>query len=148
MENQAISKNYSNMLMQQQLLRLIYYYHLACSLLILSYIQKIYLLFSVIYSLISIIIFILTLIYFISIIILQTFWCHRIVATKFQQVIHWHNNIKILCIVYKYVIEQRIFKVNFLILFLASLSHSTGISLLQQYMQHYNHKNLILPWKL
>ena len=62
---------YSNFLTEQQLLQLIYYYNQMCSLLILSYIQKMYLLFSiVIYPVINIFIFII--IYFISKIIPQT----------------------------------------------------------------------------
>ena len=45
MANREISKNYSNILREQQLLRLMYYYHLVCSLIVWSYIQKICLLF-------------------------------------------------------------------------------------------------------
>ena len=43
MANQEIIKNYSNLLTERQLLRLIYYYCLVCALLILPSIQKIYL---------------------------------------------------------------------------------------------------------
>ena len=44
-ENPEISKNYSNILVEQQLLRLAHYCCLACFLLWLSYTQKTYLLF-------------------------------------------------------------------------------------------------------
>ena len=83
MENQEISKNYSNILMEKQLLRLMYYYHLVCSVLTMSYIQKIYLiLFCFISPIINIIVFILSTIYFISIIIPQSFSCQRIIVTS------------------------------------------------------------------
>ena len=42
--NEKISKNYSNILMEEELLCLMYHCHLVCSQWILSYIQKIYLL--------------------------------------------------------------------------------------------------------
>ena len=65
--------------MEQQLLRLMYY--LMCSLLILFYIKKIYLLyFTVIYLIYIIIILISIIICFIFIIIPQTSWCNRITA--------------------------------------------------------------------
>ena len=87
MTNPEISKNYSNILMEQQLLmeqlHLIYYYRLVFSLLILSYIQKIYLLLIVvIYLNTNSIIFIRIIIYFISVIIPQTS-CYKIVVAIF-----------------------------------------------------------------
>ena len=106
MANQEISKNSSNILMEKQLLRLIYYYCLAFSLLTPSYIQKNYfLLFCCYLSYYDQNYFISVIIYFISVINPQTSWCHRIIAALFQQIIHWHNNIKTFCIVYKCVID-------------------------------------------
>ena len=94
MANQEISKNDSNDLMGQQLLRSIYYYYFMFFCLILK--RFICFCFVVIYHIIIIISFISRIIYFIFIIIPPTFWCHRKTATIFYQFIHPHNNIKIL----------------------------------------------------
>ena len=67
--NQEISKCYSNILMEQQFLRLMYCYHLVCSLSFLSYIQRFSSYgFAVIYFITIIIIFISRIIYFVFII--------------------------------------------------------------------------------
>ena len=67
--NQEISKCYSNILMEQQLLRLMYCYHLLCSLSFLSYIQRFSSYgFVVIYFITIIISFISRIIYFVFII--------------------------------------------------------------------------------
>ena len=67
--NQEISKCYSNILMEQQLLRLMYCYHLLCSLSFLSYIQRFSSYgFAVIYFITIIISFISRIIYFVFII--------------------------------------------------------------------------------
>ena len=67
--NQEISKCYSNILMEQQFLRLMYCYHLVCSLSFLSYIQRFSSYgFAVIYFITIIISFISRIIYFVFII--------------------------------------------------------------------------------
>ena len=67
--NQEISKCYSNILMEQQFLRLMYCYHLVCSLSFLSYIQRFSSYgFVVIYFITIIISFISRIIYFVYII--------------------------------------------------------------------------------
>ena len=67
--NQEISKCYSNILMEQQFLRLMYCYHLVCSLSFLSYIQRFSSYgFVVIYFITIIISFISRIIYFVFII--------------------------------------------------------------------------------
>ena len=67
--NQEISKCYSNTLMEQQLLRLMYCYHFLCSLSFLSYIQRFSSYgFVVIYFITIIISFISRIIYFVFII--------------------------------------------------------------------------------
>ena len=93
MASQEISKNDSNDLMGQQLLRSIYYYVLFFFLILKRFICFC---FVVIYHIIIIISFISRIIYFIFIIIPPTFWCHRKTFTIFYQFIHPQNNIKIL----------------------------------------------------
>ena len=93
MASQEISKNDSNDLMGQQLLRSIYYYVLFFFLILKRFICFC---FVVIYHIIIIISFISRIIYFIFIIIPPTFWCHRKTVTIFYQFIHPQNNIKIL----------------------------------------------------
>ena len=78
--NQEISKDNSNILMQQQLLHLIYYYCLAYSQLILFIFKRFTChCFVAIYLDTSSIIFIYIIVYFISIID----WCHRIIVPIF-----------------------------------------------------------------
>ena len=76
--NREIFKNYSDILMEQQALRLCHYYQVVCFLLFLSYTQNIYLLLSFCHLIItSITIFTHVIIQFISILIPQTCCCHR-----------------------------------------------------------------------
>ena len=76
--------------MELLLLHLIFLHYMVCSVLILSYTQKIYLLLSCRYL----------------------FWnqwqyyfnFYRIIVPIFLQIMHWHNNMKIFCIVYECII--------------------------------------------
>ena len=72
MANQEISKHFSNMLMEQQLLCQIYYYCLLCFLLFLSLLKRFTCCYFIIFPVIVIISFCI-IIYFIFIIIPQTF---------------------------------------------------------------------------
>ena len=137
--------------MEQQLLCLVYYYHLVLFLLFLSYIQKIYL--FLFFSFIFMIIFNRRIIYFISITIPQTSWCHRTIVTIFEQIIHWHNSIKNSAKSTNMLLNFQIHDLNgelflknsFFFLVLSSLSPSTIIVPL--YMHNYNHTHLNLTLK-
>ena len=69
---------------------------------IFSYFQKVYFLLSRCYLSYNYQnYFISVIIHFISIIISKTSWCHRIMVN----ILHWHDNIRIFCIVYRCVIN-------------------------------------------
>ena len=140
MINREATKNYSSILMEQQLLCLICYYFLVFLLLFLSYIQKIYLLlFFVFFGLDVIsIIFIRIIIYLISLIIPISSWCHRTIAMIFEQIIHWRNNIKIFCIVYEMF--------YWFLLCMIEMEHCFGRLALTYFLSSLSFFTTVYPW--
>ena len=103
--NREIFKNYSDILMEQQALRLCHYYQVVCFLLFLSYTQNIYLLLSFCHLIItSITIFIHVIIQFISILIPQTCCCRRSCPSTITDYTSTYQNF-LQCIVNKCVID-------------------------------------------
>ena len=75
-----------------------------------------------------------TIINFVSIILPQTFWFHWKIIIIFQQIIHWHEFIKILCIVYQFVVIAWpkwciMFKPNIFLCFIIFMYSSSSIVL-------------------
>ena len=101
--NWQISKHYPNIFIEQELLCLMYYYQLACSLFAL-YSKDLFVAAMQLYSINIGIIFISIIILSFSVIILKPPWYHRITFIGFYQIIHWHNNIKIFLMFYECVI--------------------------------------------
>ena len=101
--NWQISKHYPNIFIEQELLCLMYYYQLACSLFAL-YSKYLLVAAMQLYSINIGIIFISIIILSFSVIILKPPWYHRITFIGFYQIIHRHNNIKIFLMFYECVI--------------------------------------------